>query len=1102
MKLGKWWHIDSPSSEGAVSDETMRIVCDLCPRQCRMKEGDRGFCFVRKIENNQLMLDTYGRSTGFCIDPIEKKPLNHFYPGSSVLSFGTAGCNLGCQFCQNWDISKSREVAKLSEIAEPATIARAAKELGCKSVAFTYNDPVIWAEYAIDTAAACHELGIATVAVTAGYIMPQARREFYAQMDAANVDLKAFTEDFYRRITYSHLDPVLDTLRYLKHETDVWFEITNLIIPSLNDSHDELKSMCDWILRELGDDVPVHFSAFHPDFRMLERPRTPHETLLAAHQIATEAGIRYAYVGNVHDKKHASTYCYQCKSLLIERDWYDLGSYNLSGNLCRKCGAEQSGRFDVSPGAWGRKRLPVNLESFRVANAASPNRRLSLPVVEPATEKRHPTPDQPFQSSRQTTEETMAVTAPVKLPMLQLDTLTSEQKHAIQKAAQLTVISAVIGRPLTSSWDEVLGELGDQYVFGLFTTLSRGMQLRGCCGFLGRPTTLREAILQSAQRTAKEDHRMAAISPTELPHLSLDVSVLASPAVLQVPAEKRFEHIQIGKHGLRVARGNQAGLLLPSVPSEQGWDNMQFLEAVCRKAGLPENAWQDSSTQLEIFEGVVVEGKIESDSLPSDLPVRLPPGTMAQLMRLKQVATDNVVAFTRGSTPSYVALDAMNGTVHGVVLTLRDTKNNRMLANWIQTSIRPGIPLQTSVFDLCKNAAQALVNARFAEETKVELELTVLYDPIHHGVVVQEDWDGDSLTETYRQCDVSEVNPSHRAIIALCGERCAVAFEANKSVHELIQQAANPIRMRRNPVAIFSMSCVSTASSLIASNGTVALESDVERPPAVAGSFYPAKKEERERLFAEFAEHRWEGPKIKPLAIMTPHAGLRFSGRTALEVWSRIEFPENILILGPKHTPYGCDWAVSPSKAWKLPESADWPANVELAKAIADEVEGMEMDAGAHASEHGLEIQLPVLESILPANRRPKITGIVFRGANWEEIERASQQLAAVLKQQAELPLLVISSDLNHYQPEAENRRRDHLAIEAMMNGDPKHLIDVCRKNSISMCGLVPAAVVMQTLIALEKPFRVEKVGYSNSADQGGDPNRVVGYAGMLILPK
>src|SRR4051794_39424898 len=221
--LGGWWHQDEKEPD--------RIHCDLCPRDCTLRPGDIGFCFVRENRGGEMVLSTYGRSTGFCIDPIEKKPLNHFYPGTSVLSFGTAGCNLGCKFCQNWSISKSREVELLSESASPEAIAAAAKELGCRSVAFTYNDPVIWAEYAIDAAKACRAAGVKSVAVTAGYISPAARGPFYEVMDAANVDLKGFTEEFYQKLTLSHLQPVLDTLRWLKHESDTWFEITNLIIP-------------------------------------------------------------------------------------------------------------------------------------------------------------------------------------------------------------------------------------------------------------------------------------------------------------------------------------------------------------------------------------------------------------------------------------------------------------------------------------------------------------------------------------------------------------------------------------------------------------------------------------------------------------------------------------------------------------------------------------------------------------------------------------------------------------------------------------------------------------------------------------------------------
>lgn len=290
-----------------------------------MKPGDRGFCFVRQNVDGQMALTTYGKSTGFCIDPIEKKPLNHFYPGTAVLSFGTAGCNLGCKFCQNWDISKSREVERLSQLATPDTIAVAAKATNCRSVAFTYNDPIIWAEYAIDTAEACRREGVKSVAVTAGYISPAARPAFFHAMDAANVDLKAFTEEFYHKITYSQLQPVLDTLRWLKHESDVWFEITNLLIPDANDSPDEVRRMCDWILEAVGADVPVHFTAFHPDFRMTDRGRTPHETLLQAKQIAIEQGIRFAYVGNVNDVKNQSTWCPSCQHLLIKRNHYQIG---------------------------------------------------------------------------------------------------------------------------------------------------------------------------------------------------------------------------------------------------------------------------------------------------------------------------------------------------------------------------------------------------------------------------------------------------------------------------------------------------------------------------------------------------------------------------------------------------------------------------------------------------------------------------------------------------------------------------------------------------------------------------------------------------------
>ena len=349
---GRYWH--------ALEDG--RIQCDLCPRACKVREGQRGLCFVRAAQDGGIVLTTYGRSSGFCIDPIEKKPLNHFLPGTPVLSFGTAGCNLTCKFCQNWSISKSREIDTLADSASPRALARAAHRLGCRSVAFTYNDPVIFLEYAVDVAAACHELGIKTVAVSAGYISAEPRIEFYRHMDAANIDLKAFTQGFYRKLCTAELGAVLDTLCYLRRETSVWFEVTTLLIPGHNDSEPEIEALSQWFIEHLGADVPLHFSAFHPDFKMTDIGRTPHQTLSRARDIAIRNGLRYVYLGNVHDRDGSSTYCHACGERLVGRDWYELSDWNLDDEgACMKCGTPCAGVFDGPPGTWGAKRRPVRL---------------------------------------------------------------------------------------------------------------------------------------------------------------------------------------------------------------------------------------------------------------------------------------------------------------------------------------------------------------------------------------------------------------------------------------------------------------------------------------------------------------------------------------------------------------------------------------------------------------------------------------------------------------------------------------------------------------------------------------------------------------------
>jgi pyruvate formate lyase activating enzyme len=351
---GRYWH--------ALADG--RVQCDLCPRLCKLHEGQRGLCFVRARQDDQVVLTTYGRSSGFCVDPIEKKPLNHFLPGTPILSFGTAGCNLTCRFCQNWDISKSREVDTLSARATPEAIAEAAVDNGCTSVAFTYNDPVIFLEYAVDTAKACHARGIRTVAVTAGYICDEPRAEFYRHMDAANIDLKAFTDDFYRRLCSGNLQPVLDTLLYLKRQTNVWFEITTLLIPGENDSDEEIEMLTKWVVDNLGPEVPLHFSAFHPDWKMMDTPPTPPASLRRARRIALRNGMRYVYTGNVHDREGDATYCPACGAVVIGRDWYEIIAWNLTADgRCGSCGGAIAGVFAGRPGTWGRKRRALRFAS-------------------------------------------------------------------------------------------------------------------------------------------------------------------------------------------------------------------------------------------------------------------------------------------------------------------------------------------------------------------------------------------------------------------------------------------------------------------------------------------------------------------------------------------------------------------------------------------------------------------------------------------------------------------------------------------------------------------------------------------------------------------
>ncbi|MBI5070863.1 MAG: AmmeMemoRadiSam system radical SAM enzyme [Deltaproteobacteria bacterium] len=334
-----------------------RVRCTLCPRDCRLAPGQAGFCAVRENQGGQIVLLAYGRSTGFAADPIEKKPLNHFLPGSATLSFGTAGCNLGCRFCQNWDISKARLSQRASVAHTAAEVVQLAIAEGCRSVAFTYNDPVIWAEWAIDVAREARRRGLRTVLVTAGYVQPRAREELFADIDAANVDLKGFTERFYAKLTLSHLAPVLDTLAWLAREGRVWVEVTNLLVPGQNDGREETRSLSRWVRDNMGRDVPLHFTAFHPDYKLRDLPRTPVATVTGAREVALAEGLRFVYTGNVRDPGGQTTCCPACGRAVIVRDGYAIRVVGLDGGRCRGCGAVIPGVFDGATASDGARRV-------------------------------------------------------------------------------------------------------------------------------------------------------------------------------------------------------------------------------------------------------------------------------------------------------------------------------------------------------------------------------------------------------------------------------------------------------------------------------------------------------------------------------------------------------------------------------------------------------------------------------------------------------------------------------------------------------------------------------------------------------------------------
>jgi len=976
-----WWH---------DSDERDRVVCDVCPRACKLRPGDRGFCFVRENHDGRMISSTYGRSTGFCIDPIEKKPLHQFYPGTAVLSFGTGAA------------------------------------------------------------------GVKTVAVTSGYMQPAAREAFYRQMDAANVDLKGFTEEFYHEYTGGHLAPVLDTLRWLVRETDTWLEITNLVIPQANDSPDELKRMCDWIAGELGPDVPLHFSAFHPDFKLTDRGPTPLGTLVRAYEIARGAGLRYVYTGNVADREHQSTHCPECRRVVIERDGYLLGSVNLREGRCAHCGATIAGRYDKRPGDWGGRRMPVRIDAY-----SRPKPKEDQNVTAPDTSR--PAPDSPTEP-----------------------TLTAEQERLIFRVAGRRVAAAVTSsRP--ENLHQVLAEVADTPVYGAFVSLKRGGQLRSCCGFMGQTLALAEAVDRSAERAAKDDPRFPPISPSELEHLNMEVWLLWGLQPVTARGEDRIDAVTIGKHGLQIARGGQRGLLLPGVAVEHHLDAEGFLRQVCLKAGLPTEAWLRNDTQLWTFEGRAISGRLDPDDLAEvqeaaygGAPIPGAP-TRGEVAALADFCRANLLALLQGATPSYYLPGGFDGSVNGIGLAISPPGGPAWLET-SQVSLRPEMPLQATLFGLLEGAAAALESQRAdpAALRSAEIGLTVMVDPAMHGSAADAQLDG--------------VDPRQRAIVLIAASRSAWVYDPAKRPAELLEEAlsrAEVIDLDRTQV--YSVAVVSTEPRAAMAQVPRPQSGGTVRPAAVAGAFYPAGPDEAARALDAMVPAA-RSPEAWP-AVMAPHAGWIYSGKLAAETLSRVRIPGQVIVFSPKHRATGVDWAVAPHARWGLP-TGELASDPELARRLADSIDGLQLDAAAHRQEHSIEVLLPLVARLAP---EAKVVGVSMGAGELPRLLEFGARLAEVLRGMSPRPLLVISSDMNHFADEAETQRLDRLALEAMETLDPEKLYYTVRDHRISMCGVLPAVVVMEALRKLDGLTRYELVGHATSAEASGDTSRVVGYAGVLL---
>lgn len=660
--------------------------------------------------------------------------------------------------------------------------------------------------------------------------------------------------------------------------------------------------------------------------------------------------------------------------------------------------------------------------------------------------------------------------------------LTTEQKESVLAAAGEFVRSAVTGRPVAIV-DPTLAGAADKLLSGAFVSLKRGKQLRSCCGgLIDQHIPLGRAVRDAAVQTALDDARFPPVSCTELAHLHMEVWLLFGPEMIQARGEDRVQAVTVGgKHGLALTRGQNRGLLLPGVAVDNNWDARRFLEQVCVKAGLQPTLWKDDATSIMTFEGEALTGRIGCDGDGNGSVRPTAPLRQDDLGHYLDFCRNNIVAFLTGALPQYYLFNVSDATVSGVALSIRRPgfPDSFDLSRF---AFRPGVPLQNTLFSLTQAAAQAMSaqNITAADVGSLTFSLTVLHDPAMHGTVADPDLAG--------------IETQHRAMVVIERGKAGIVFDPNKSVAELLEEGKRQAQVSvPGASAVFSMEAVASEPGISISMAPRPEPGPENRPAAMAGKFYPATAAELTRLVDDFLSGSVEA-KTWP-AAMVPHAGLVYSGRVAGSVLKHIRIPGTVIVLGPKHTNLGMEWSVAPHKAWSMP-GFTLASDPRLARKLSEAIPGLALDAVAHQYEHAVEVELPFIARLAPETR---VVGIALGYGDLPSCQRFAEGLASVLRQCDEPPLLLVSSDMNHYASDADTRALDDIALSALENLDPEEVFDTVTRNNISMCGVVPAVIVLETLRQLGRLHKAERVAYATTADTTGDKRQVVGYAGMLF---